>query len=142
MSEGRCRLVISNPTQNGTDGILASSSSQEYPVNVIVNTAVANHTLFKAAIRCDDGYQTVGDWEISFVGTTNARWSIANGVQYATEDAAEYASYNSSLTSTETVTNKNHVVWLRAETDGVEQAQVDTSVKIRLYARVVPVGGA
>jgi hypothetical protein len=138
MPEGQLKLVVNDPTQNATDGTLASQVLQTYPVNVIINTGEANHKLFKAAIRCDSGMQTVGPWEITFVGDTAARWSIADGVAYSTEAEAEYAIYNASLTSSTVVTDKNHVVWLKAETDGTEAAQVDTSVQVRVWGRVVP----
>jgi hypothetical protein len=142
MPEGQLKLVVNDPTQNATDGTLASQVLQTYPVNVIINTGEANHKLFKAAIRCDSGMQTVGPWEITFVGDTAARWSIADGVAYSTEAEAEYAIYNASLTSSSVVTDKNHVIWLKAETDGTEAAQVDTSVQVRVWGRVVPAGGA
>jgi hypothetical protein len=142
MPEGQLKLVVNDPTQNATDGTLASQVLQTYPVNVIINTGEANHKLFKAAIRADAGMQTVGPWEITFVGDTAARWSIADGVAYSTEADAEYATYNASLTSSTVVTDKNHVVWLKAETDGTEAAQVDTSVQVRVWGRVVPAGGA
>jgi hypothetical protein len=142
MPEGQLKLVVNDPTQNATDGTLASQVLQTYPVNVIINTGEANHKLFKAAIRCDSGMQTVGPWEITFVGDTATKWSIADGVAYSTEADAEYATYNASLTSSTVVTDKNHVVWLKAETDGTETAQVDTSVQVRVWGRVVPAGGA
>lgn len=142
MPEGQLKLVVNDPTQNATDGTLASQVLQAYPVNVIINTGEANHKLFKAAIRCDSGMQTVGPWEITLVGDTAARWSIADGVAYSTEADAEYATYTASLTSSAVVTDKNHVVWLKAETDGTEAAQVDTTVSVRVWGRVVPAGGA
>lgn len=142
MPEGQLKLVVNDPTQNATDGTLASQVLQAYPVNVIINTGEANHKLFKAAIRCDSGMQTVGPWEITFVGDTAERWSIADGVAYSTEADAEYATYTASLTSSAVVTDKNHVVWLKAETDGTEAAQVDTTVSVRVWGRVVPAGGA
>ena len=135
------KLIIGNPTQNGTDGQIADLTGQPYPINVIVNTAIANSTLQKIAIRCDDGYETVGNWEISFIGDTAARWEVADGAAYPTEESAQYAQFTSTLTNNATVTNRNHVVWLRASTDGTEPAQVDTSVQVRIYGRCVPSGG-
>jgi len=138
MAEGQLKLVVDNPTESGTDGILASQSLQAYPVNVIINTGTANSTLFKCAIRCDVGWKTVGNWEISFVGTNANKWKVADGTGYITEEMAEFATYASTLTSSTVVDNKNHILWLKASTDGTETAQVDTSVQIRVYGRCVP----
>jgi hypothetical protein len=142
MPEGQLKLVVNNPTQNARDGTLASQSLQAYPVNVIINTGEANHTLFKAAVRCETGKQTVGPWEITFVGTTATRWTVADGTDYYDAEDAEFATYGSSLTSSAVVGDKNHVIWLRAETNGSEPSQVDTSVQVRVYGRCVPSGGA
>ena len=142
MAEGQLKMVVSNPTQNGTDGTLASQVLQSYPVNLIINTGESNHTLYKIALRCDEGWQTVGTWEVSFVGTTSARWSIADGVSYPNEALAEYAEYYPSIAGNAVINSRNHVLWLKAETDGTEPAQVDTSVQVRVYGRCVPAGGA
>lgn len=138
MAEGRLKLVIGEPTNNATNGVLASASQQAYPINIIVNADESNSSIFKCALRCDSGYKTVGEWEISFQGTTASMWSVADGVAYNTEEDAIFANYTASLTSTATITDKNRVIWLKASTDGTENSQVDTSVSMRVYGRCVP----
>lgn len=142
MAEGQLKMIVANPTQNGTDGTLASQVLQSYPINLAINTGESNHMLYKIALRCDDGWQTIGTWEVSFIGTTSDRWSIADGASYPNEALAEYAEYAPSITGDAVIGSRNHVLWLKAETDGTEPAQVDTSVQVRVYGRCVPSGGA
>ena len=138
---GILKLVTNNPTQNAKDGKLITLPTSTIPINIIVNTGEANHSLLKVAVRCDAGYQTTGPWEVSFVGTTASAWSVADGALYPNEELAEAATYTSSLTLNSVVGDKNHVLWLKASTDGTEESVVDTSVSLRLWARTVPTGG-
>jgi hypothetical protein len=139
---GHLRLITNNPTQGGKDGTVTPIPTTTIPINAIVNTGDANHSLVKVALRCDDGYMTTGDWEVSFIGTTSTRWSVADGMLYPTEDMAETATYSSSLTLDSVIKNTNRVLWLKASTDGVEGNVVDTSVSLRIWGRTVPSGGA
>jgi hypothetical protein len=139
---GHLRLVTNNPTQGGTNGTVTPISAATIPINAIVNTGTANHSLVKVALRCDDGYMTTGEWEVSFVGTTAARWSVADGALYPTEESAETATYTPSLTINSVVGSTNRVLWLKASTDGTEENAVDTSVSLRVWGRTVPNGGA
>ena len=138
---GNLRLVVNNPTNGGTDGELVDIEYTSIPINAIVNTGTANYSLVKIAVRCDSGYMTTGDWEISFTGDTASKWSVADGSAYPSEELAEYATYSSSITLSDVVTTKNHVLWLKASTDGTEDNTVDTSVYLRLWGRTVPSGG-
>ena len=139
---GHLRLITNNPTQGGKDGAVVPIPTATIPINAIVNTGEANHSLVKVALRCDDGYMTTGDWEVSFIGTTAVRWSIADGALYPTEELAETATYTDSLTLSDVIRNTNRVVWLKANTDGAEGSVVDTSVSLRVWGRTVPSGGA
>ena len=139
---GHLRLIINNPTQGGKDGTVTPIPAATIPINAIVNTGEANHSLVKVALRCDGGYMTTGEWEVSFVGTTAERWSVADGALYPTEELAETATYTSSLTLSDVIRNTNHVLWLKATTDGAEGSVVDTSVSLRVWGRTVPNGGA
>lgn len=139
---GHLRLITNNPTQGGKDGTVTQIPTTTIPINAIVNTGTANHSLVKVALRCDEGYMTTGDWEVSFVGTTANRWAIADGALYPTEELAETATYADSLTLSDVIRNTNRVLWLKASTDGVEGNVVDTSVSLRIWGRTVPSGGA
>ena len=139
---GHLRLIINNPTQGGKDGTVTPIPTTTIPVNVIVNTGTANHTLVKVALRCDVGYMTTGAWGVSFVGTTAARWSVADGALYPTEELAEAATYTPSLALSNVIGSTNRVLWLKASTDGAEGNAVDTSVSLRVWGRTVPNGGA
>lgn len=138
---GILKLVTNNPTGNAKDGKLITLPTSTIPINIIVNTGEANHSLLKVAVRCDAGYKTTGPWEVSFVGDTASAWSVADGEVYPNEELAETATYTSSLTINSVVGETNHVLWLKASTDGTEASTVDTSVSLRLWARTVPVGG-
>lgn len=138
MSVPLLRLYINNPTRNGYDGQEASENSYDYPVTTIVNTREANHTLVKAALRCDAGWKTTGVTQISFTGATAARWEIADDDQYADAEQAELATYSDVLNLSSSIGDKNHIIWLKVSATATESAQVDTSVQINVYGRLVP----
>lgn len=139
---GHLRLIMNNPTQGDKDGTVTPIPTTTIPINAIVNTGEANHSFVKVALRCDDDYMTTGEWEVSFIGTTAARWSVADGALYPTEELAETATYTDSLTLSDVIRNTNRVLWLKASTDGVEGNVVDASVSLRIWGRTVPNGGA
>ena len=138
--EGKIELIIDNPTSGGADGRVASESTQEYPVNVIVDTREANHTIVKAALRCNSGFKTTGNTVVTFTGGTAARWQIADDDSYLDVEAAEEADYADSLILNSSIGDTNHLIWLKVSTDGAESAVVDTSVRINVYGRTVPAG--
>lgn len=137
--EGVLELIIGNPTGNSRDGQVVSQSTQAYPVNVIVNTGEANHTIVKAALRCSEGYQTTGTTILTFTGGTAARWQAAVDDSYLDEEAAEEADFTDSLEIENVIGDKNWIIWLKVSTTGNESSVVDTSVKINLYGRTVPI---
>ena len=138
MTEGKIELILDNPTRDKKDGSIASESTQDYPVNVIVNTKTANHTIFKVALRCTEGYRSTGIVNISAVGDMQARWGFAIDDYYPDEEAAESATYSRSLDISSTIKDTNFIIWAKVTTDGEEVAQVDTSVRLAVYGNVVP----
>lgn len=138
MSVPLLRLYINNPTKNAQNGQEASENSRDYPVTAIVNTREANHTLVKAALRCDPGYKTTGITQISFTGVTAERWQIADDDNYADEEQAELATYSNVLNLSSSIGDRNHIIWLKVSATATESAQVDTSVQINVYGRLVP----
>lgn len=139
--EGKLELIIGHPTGGDTDGQVASQSTQQYPLNVIVDTGTTNYTIVKAALRCTEGYRTTGPWEVSLIGNTVRMWGVADDGDYADEEAAAEADFQQVLTGSDTITDRNHTIWFKAMTDGTEEAMVDTSVSVRVYGRTVPTGG-
>ena len=135
--EGTIEFLIDNPTAGATDGFPVSQSTQLYPVNVVLDVGISNFKIVKAAVRCTEGFESTGDVQIAFSGGTSARWGIADDDSYIDEEAAEAATYTSTLTL-QNIGDTNHIVWLKASTDGTESSVVDTSVKINVYGRVVP----
>jgi hypothetical protein len=139
---GHLRLVRNNPTGGGQDGEVIILPTSNIPINAIVNVGIANHTLVKLALRCDVGYSTTGDCELTFLGTNSDKWSIADGAMYPTMESAETATYTPSLVINTPINDRNHVIWLKASTDGNEPNMVDTSVSLRVWGRTVSNGGA
>lgn len=139
---GHLRLITNNPTQGGTNGVVVPIPTATIPINAIVNVGLANHVLVKCALRCDDGYTTTGDVELSFVGDTKTKWSITDGAMFPTMESAEMATYTPTLTLDSVINDRNHVIWLKASTDGDEPNMVDTTVSLRVWGRTVPNGGA
>jgi hypothetical protein len=139
---GHIRLVTNNPTQGGKNGSIVPIPTTNIPINAIVNVGLANHVLVKCALRCDNGYATTGDVELSFVGDTKTKWGIADGAMFPTMESAEMATYTPTLTLDSVINDRNHVIWLKAITDGDEPNMVDTTVSLRVWGRTVPNGGA
>lgn len=138
MDEGTLELIMNNPTRGGTDGQIVSESTQQFPINVIVNTKYANHTIVKMALRCTAGHKTTGVTLLSFSGATAAMWEVAPDDYYIDEAAAEEATYTESLQITDVIGDTNYVIWFKVSTDGTEDAMVDTSVVVDVYSHVVP----
>lgn len=137
MAEGKLNLIIDNPTDEWTDGKPAADSTQAYPVNMVINTSTASHALYKAALRCASGYKTSDEWELSFAGPSAGAWRIADGPVYANAQDAEDAEYKESLASSETIGETNHVIWLKAMTNGETENTVDVSTVLRLRGKCV-----
>lgn len=139
LSEGMIRMYSDNPTRGLTDGVEISESTQEFPLSVIVNTKEANHTIVKAALRCDSGFRTTGNTEISISGLNAGKWTVADDDHYLSEENADQlATFTSGLTISDSIGDTNHIVWFKVSTDGEEPAQVDTTVKIHVYGNTVP----
>lgn len=139
---GHLRLITNNPMQGGNNGTVTPIPTTTIPINAIVNVGLANHVLVKCALRCDAGYATTGEVELSFVGDTKTKWSIADGAMFPTMESAEMATYTPTLSLDSVINDRNHVIWLKASTDGNEPNMVDTTVSLRVWGRTVPNGGA
>ena len=136
--EGAIELIMNNPTAGRTDGQIVSRSSQRFPINVIVNTKYANHTIVKMALRCTEGHMTTGVTLVSFSGATAAMWGVAPDDYYVDEQAAEEATYLNSIQISDVIDDTNHIIWFKVSTTGNESAMVDTSVVVHVYGHVVP----
>jgi hypothetical protein len=139
MDEGTIELIMNNPTAGGTNGQVVSESTQQFPINVIVNTKYANFTIVKMALRCTEGHQTTGTTLVSFSGATASMWGVAPDDSYVDEAAAEEATFTESLQISSVIGDTNHIIWFKVSTDGTEDAMVDTSVVVNVYGHVVPV---
>lgn len=139
MDEGTIELIMNNPTAGGTNGQVVSESTQQFPINVIVNTKYANYTIVKMALRCTEGHQTTGITLVSFSGATAAMWKVAPDDSYVDEIEAEAATYDDYIQITDVIGDTNKIIWFKVSTDGTEDAMVDTSVVVNVYGHVVPV---
>ena len=60
-----------NPTTGGTDGnAVSQNGAQTNPVSVTLDASISQSDTVKLALRCDSGYQTVGNTTIAASGTT------------------------------------------------------------------------
>lgn len=81
-------------------------------------------------IKCDAGYQTYGNTEVSFVGTTASKWSLC-----ATQDGA----YAATLTITDIIEAAGKVIYVKAKATSDESPVNDVSVDINVNATIAAV---
>ena len=132
-------LYMSNPTAGGTDGTAISLGDTETaPLSVTLDASTNEAKILKVAIRCESGFQTVGNTTIGFTGTSAAKWSIAADSSYADATAAAAATYSSTLTISSAIGTTNTIFWVKASSSSDETPGSDTSVNITVSAMVAP----
>lgn len=90
------------------------------PLNATVNEV---SKAIPVTIKCDEGYKTLGETVITFVGTSADKWSVC---------ATEAGSYQSTLTVSSEITNAGTVVYFKAKATDDESPVNDTSVDINI----------
>lgn len=100
---------LSNPLVVGP--LNASDNEESEPIAIVIKT--------------DEGYKTLGTTNITFEGSSAAKWSVCK---------TNSGEYNSSLGITEEITNSGVTVYVKAKATSDEMPKNDTSVSIRLSA--------
>ena len=113
-----------NPTEGGVDGTLVSAGDMSSPIAVTLDTDNSEATTFKLAVRCVEGYRSVGDVVISGSGD---RWSFS---------LAEDGSFADSIILPSAVDSVNTIFWARTACSASETASTDNTCHISVNASV------
>ena len=129
MANPYMNLYMGNPTAGGTDGTIVSlDGSQTSPVTFTLDATEEESGTQVLALRCEDGYRTEGDTEITFTGTTAYKWSASLDGSY----------YDDSITIQSSIGTRNTLFYVQASSSDDESPRNDTSVLIKVTAKVVP----
>lgn len=129
MANPYMNLYMGNPTAGGTDGTIVSlDGSQTSPVTFTLDATEEESGTQVLALRCEDGYRTEGDTEITFTGTTAYKWSASLDGSY----------YDDSITIESSIGTRNTLFYVQASSSDDESPRNDTSVLIKVTAKVVP----
>lgn len=133
-------IYTNNPSTGATDGTLVSTDgTQTSPISVTLDSSSAETQAIKCSIRTNTGYTTIGDTIVKpqaynatakTYGATD-KWKIAIDNSFADSTAAlAGASWQDSITISDSITDTNKIFWLKAISTADEGALVDTSVRI------------
>ena len=129
MANPYMNLYMGNPTAGGTDGTIVSlDGSQTSPVMFTLDATEEESGTQVLALRCEEGYRTEGDTEISFTGTTAYKWGVSLDGSY----------YDDSITIETSIGTGNTLFYVRAESSYDENPGNDSSVFIKVTAKIVP----
>ncbi|MSV24230.1 hypothetical protein FYJ78_03315 [Selenomonas sp. WCA-380-WT-3B 3/] len=128
MANAYINVYKSNPTAGGVDGTQVSTDDAESsPISVTLDASKAESAVITCALRCEDGYKTIGDTTLSLVGTDTSKWSLS-----ATADGT----FASTLTISDVIENKNKLFYVKAISSSTETPVNDTSTNIKVVTKI------
>ena len=128
MANPYLNLYQGSPTAGGTDGTLVSEDDvMTSPVSFVLDAAEEESGTQAVALRCANGYETIGNTTVTAVGTNAARWSFC---------ATQSGTYTTAYTIAAAIDNTNTVFYVKAESDEDDPAGLDNTCYIRIAAKV------
>lgn len=121
--------IYNGAVQSGDQsGTLVSDDNK---ITMVLNSSQNQEDTQTIAIRATEAqYQTVGDVEISLVGTTASKWALS-------EDNSSWGEWGAKLTLTSpNIGNKNKLLYIKAKATEDEGAKNDISVNLRVSCTV------
>lgn len=123
-------LYKDNPTAGGTNGTLVSEGDGSSPVTVTLNaTNNEESSAITLALRCESGYQTVGNTTITPTGTTASKWALSS-------NGTTWSDYGSALIISTTIGATNTLIYAKAKASSDETPMNDTSVDFQIQATI------
>lgn len=116
-------LYTGTVTAGGTDG---TAVADDAPLSVELDATKDESKVVACAVRCEAGYQTVGDTVVTFDGTNKAKWSIC--------DKAD-GTFADTLTLKD-VQQKNILFYVKATSAKEEDPTNDTTVSVKLTTKI------
>lgn len=123
MANQYINIYQGNPTEGGIDGTCVSEGDASEPINVTLDADNNETKTFKLAVRCVEGYHSVGDVVIS---DNSNRWSFS---------LAEDGAFADSITVS-AVDSVNSIFWAKASCTEADSPSTDTAVAISVHASV------
>jgi hypothetical protein len=122
-------------TSGGTNGTQVSEGTGSAPIVVGPLKASLNEesSPIKLAIRCENGYETVGNTTITPTGTSASKWALAPD---NAGSPGSFGSYGAALTISSTIGATNTLFWAKAKATSGEAVGSDTSVDLVVAATV------
>lgn len=144
MANPYINVYMNNPTAGQTNGTQVSlDGAQTTPISVTLDAGVAEHKIVKLAVRCETGYTTTGNTTITAHDinpddaiNNTSKWTFAADNNYANAEAAEAATFSSSLTIGTPIGTTNTVFWAKATSDTTEAPGRDTTVALQVSATI------
>ena len=116
-------LYTGTVTAGGTDG---TAVADDAPLSVELDATKDESKVVACAVRCEAGYQTVGDTVVTFDGENKAKWSIC--------DKAD-GTFADTLTLKD-VQQKNILFYVKATSAKEEDPTNDTTVSVKLSTKI------
>lgn len=122
------------PCPGDKSGTLVSEEGAfSNPISATLDASKKEVQYIFCAIRATEGYESVGDVTLKFVGDNASKWSLALDNGY-TQETAKQATYTNSLTITEPVKDVNTCFVVKVETGGTESPVIDKGVVLNVVA--------
>ncbi len=123
------KIYTNNPTEGGTDGTAVSENgalTAPITANVIASETEAVSEVVTCAMRCDEGYQTNGAFQLKTVNTSDKTDYTGENVKISLDNSNFY----NSLMVTAPVGEKNVLFYVKLTAAIGENPVNDTSVQI------------
>lgn len=129
------QLYKGSVTPGLKDGIPVSIGTGESPIDPGLLNATANQQTepFELAIRCMDGFETVGEVVILPTGTTYDKWRFAKNEFGA---PGSFSTYGEALVLNETIGDTNTIIWCQVRATDNEYAMIDDTVQINIATSI------
>lgn len=136
MANKYINIYAGNPTSGGTDGTQVSTDgANTSPITATLDASKAESAKIKCAIRCETGYNVVGDVLIAPTGTNAAKWSVAYDSTATADTAPDDSKFGASVTIP-SVAVANVIFWVKAMSSTDEDPANDTTVKIQATGKI------
>ena len=139
MANKYINIYAGNPTSDGTDGTQVSTDgANTSPITVTLDASKSESATVKCAIRCETGYKTSTDGvALAFEGTTATKWLVAYSASNTGDTAPSESAFASTATIPVQIEQKNVIFWVKATSTTDENPANDTSVKLKVSAKIV-----
>lgn len=121
-------LYKKNPTMGEKDGVqISENGAMTSPLEVVLNASENEEKILTLAIRCADGYETIGETELSIENDTEDKWSIS----------LDGADYSKSITITDIVKDTNILFYVKITSSNTEPPHSNKLVTIGCSTQII-----